>query len=103
MFDEERKKKKHESLEREQWKGFTVRDFMALKDLMNLLDENEDHLGGSAEEGPPTCSGVSPRAVPPNEIPKFRKKSTNFPPLKTNPNIWTFFTAGHNRCEETGL
>lgn len=74
MFDEERKKKKQEILECEHGKGFTVRDLMALKDLMDLLDENEDHLGGSAEEGPPACPGVSPRAVPPKEIPKFCKK-----------------------------
>lgn len=65
MFDDERKKKKQEILEHEQWKGFTVRDFMALKDLMDHLDENDGSLGGSAEEGPPTCTGVSPQATPP--------------------------------------
>lgn len=44
MYDEERKKKKQEKIDKEQWKGYTVRGFMALKDLMNLLDENEFFL-----------------------------------------------------------
>lgn len=56
MYDKERKKIKQEMIEREQWKGFTVRDFMALKDLIDLLDENEAAMGGSVEGGPPVGS-----------------------------------------------
>lgn len=82
------KRKKQEIIEREQWKGFTVRDFMALKDLMDILDENDAAIGGSAEGGLPDIQpGVSPHAQSPMESPKFRKKSTNFPPLKMNANI----------------
>lgn len=44
---------------------------MALKDLMDLLDENEDHLGGSAEEGPLACPGVSSSSSPPQGDPEI--------------------------------
>lgn len=73
MYDEERKRKKQENIEHEQWKGFTVRYFMALKDLMYLLNENDASEGGSAERG---LSDMIPRvplkAQSPLEIPKFR-------------------------------
>lgn len=65
---------------------------MALKDLMDLLDENYASADGSAEGCPHVGPGVPPQAHPSAEISKLRKKSKNFPPLKTNPNIWTFLS-----------
>lgn len=67
MYDKDRTKKKQEMIEREQWKGFSVRDFMALKDLMDLLDENDTAIGGSAEGGPRVSStGGLPSGTVPN-------------------------------------
>lgn len=55
---------------------------------MDLLDENEIATGGSVEGGLPEGKpGFSTQEQSPT-----KKKSNKFPPLKTNPNIWTFLT-----------
>lgn len=60
---------------------------------MDLLDENELAGGGSAEGGPPVaCLGISTQTQPSMEPMKIKKKSTKFPPLQTNLNIWTFLS-----------
>lgn len=68
-----------------------VRDFIALKDLMDLLDENDTAMG-CREGSPEDSTGGLPSGTVPDRQPGFRKKSTQFPPLKTNPDIWTFLS-----------
>lgn len=65
MYDKEWKKKTQQMIDHEQWKGFTVRDFMALKDLMDLLDQNESGSGATGEVGPPDPLGVPPSPLAP--------------------------------------
>lgn len=59
MYDKEKKRKTQEMIDPDQWKGFTVRYFMALKDLMDLLDENESTPGDSGEAGQILVRGSS--------------------------------------------
>lgn len=69
---QKRKRKTQENIDQDQWKSFTVRDFMALKDLMDLLDENESTAGDSGEAVPPDSNlGVLPAPRAPEVDSRF--------------------------------
>lgn len=91
-------RKKQELIERGQWKGFTVQDFMALKDLVDLLDENETAMGGSAEGGPPeSLSEVSPQAQSHLVNSRFRKKIHTVSSFENKSPYLDFSVPGHFR------
>lgn len=91
IYDKEKKKKKQELIEHEQWKGFTVREFMDLKDLMDLLDENNTVMGALRRGVPQNPNRRSPlRHNPWWTIPGFAKNPHSFPLWKRTPTFGPF-------------
>lgn len=91
LFCEERKKKKDDRLLREQWKDFKVRDFGALRDLTDLLDETEVYKANTQQSLP---LNEPLNQTPPTTTKRHPKlnKSDKCPSLQTNPNISAFVT-----------
>lgn len=66
----------------ERIRPYTMEDFQALRDLMLLLEENEEPDAIRSE--------LPPIPVMPTPIPtaKLKLKFQRFPDLMTNPNVW---------------
>lgn len=83
LFDKDRTRAKEEKDLSESIKHFKMAEFRALRDLILLLDENENV------------------DVPDDDIPvsitlpikKFKLKSKNFPDLTTSPQAWAFLSS----------
>lgn len=74
-----------------------MEDFRALRDLMLLLDENEQH----SQDDTLVVSNPSPGApVPKNPL---RAKSQRFPDLMINPSIWAFLMGTINDVKKMNV
>lgn len=99
LFDKDRTKKAEEKTEADQYKGYTMADFRALRDLIQLLNENEEKEEVVWEKKP------SPPDTDESESnqKRFRPKSQKFPPLQSSPCIWAFLTQVTKAVEQLNL
>lgn len=88
--DKDRTRKVEDKSDIDQYKGYTMADFRALRDLIQLLNENQEE----GEGGPDTVPQSPDSTENISEIDRktFRPKSQKFPPLKSSPCIWAFLT-----------
>lgn len=87
IFDPDRKRVREEKELSEQIKKFTMKDFRALRDLMFLLEENQEHNDSQP---------IEPSSVPNTQSQSdshFKNKSNQFPDLTTNSQISTILIA----------
>lgn len=104
LFDHDRQEKQKNLIEQEIWKDFTVAEFRALKDLVLLLEENDtDPTQMVGSEYFDTIGQHTQTKLYQQELTSLgnavKPKSTHFPSLRRNPNVWTFLTQVTKKIE----